>query len=155
MPIENSCPRESRYSSQTLRAAVGSPSRRFILLSTRRRNPCLRGRRYFLRSQISVSSHRKEREIRFFADVGNSFFPCCLFPYELPLPNISRARFASVSENCVLLFIIILSRKIAAPLSGHIQWLTKVFQHPLTQNNFFKIGPGDLSFFEKLDGLVY
>ena len=37
----------------------------------------------------------------------------------------------------------------------HHKFLTKVFEHHLKKNNFFKIGPNDLSFSEKLEGLVY
>ena len=36
-----------------------------------------------------------------------------------------------------------------------IQCRTKVLGHHLKKNNFFQIGPNDLRFFEKLEGLVY
>ena len=36
----------------------------------------------------------------------------------------------------------------------YVQWRAKVFDHPLKSHNFFKINPNDLSFFEKLKGLV-
>ena len=36
-----------------------------------------------------------------------------------------------------------------------IQWVKKLMVYPLKHNNYFKIGPNVLSFFEKLEGLVY
>ena len=37
----------------------------------------------------------------------------------------------------------------------YVQWLLKIFGHFSKSHNFFKINPNDLSFFEKLEGLVY
>ena len=33
-----------------------------------------------------------------------------------------------------------------------IQWLAKVFEDSLKQNNFLKIGPNDVNLFEKIEG---